>query len=359
MTESSFDRKLLSTKVLICVGSGGVGKTTISSAIGVRAAQMGLRALVLTIDPSLRLKSALGINDQTEGIVEVPDQNYPGKLYALLLQPEKLFQRFIMKSSVDSQLSAQLLRNRLFHQLSTTLSGSQEFTSLLQLAEVVQNKSYDIVILDTPPAQHAVEFLEAPEKILALFQESVVKWFVGDSKDVGFIRKIISKSTLKILSLLEKVTGSVFMHELREFFASVKSVQTSISDKSEQITKILKDEQTSFVLVTGFAQAKIQEAEYLRAYLARKDFRMWSVVINRAFFSWAKKSQNDLPIELVEDYKKWHSYQEQKMEVYKNFSLKWKQSHSVIMLPDLQNEVSGLIGLEGVASELVLACKEN
>ena len=145
------------------MGSGGVGKTTLSASFAVAAAKMGRRVLVMTIDPSRRLKVALGIESRGSAtITRVPNQNYQGEIFALLLDAESIFREFITSSSTDATVAGRLLKNRLYKELSTTLSGSQEFTSLLQLSKIATDERFDLIILDTPPAQHAIDFLEAP-----------------------------------------------------------------------------------------------------------------------------------------------------------------------------------------------------
>ncbi|MCB0408231.1 MAG: AAA family ATPase, partial [Bdellovibrionales bacterium] len=139
-------------KILVCAGSGGVGKTTVSAALGILAAQQGLRVLVLTIDPAKRLANALGLEvDEIPDAVKVPGQNYKGALYAAMVEPKKVFDDFIRKNAPNKGVVEKLLQNSLYKQLSTTLSGSQEFTSLEMLLSAYQSGKYDLVILDTPP----------------------------------------------------------------------------------------------------------------------------------------------------------------------------------------------------------------
>src|SRR5688500_18511236 len=138
-------------KVIICVGSGGVGKTTISATLGLLAARQGLRVLVMTIDPSQRLKVALQLNDTDTTIKRISLPGFKGELHALLLDAEKIFFDFVSggarKNSAHKNIGAErLFKNRLYQQLSTTLSGSQEFTSLLQLSKIVNTAEFDLVI---------------------------------------------------------------------------------------------------------------------------------------------------------------------------------------------------------------------
>lgn len=160
------------TKTIISIGTGGVGKTTMSAALAVGLSNQGKKVLVLTIDPSQRLAQALGI--KSDGEVYTVKEN----LFACTVNHEKVFKEFIFKAAAKSMSvvdTEKLLKNKLYQQLSTQLSGSQEFTSLFKLNEFVQSQKYDIVILDTPPAQHTWNFLTAPEKLARLFNEGVAQ----------------------------------------------------------------------------------------------------------------------------------------------------------------------------------------
>ena len=355
MTSVLFDR-LFNNKIIICVGSGGVGKTTVSASLAVAAAKSGKRVLVMTIDPSKRLKTALGLAPGHEtSITRVPNQNYQGEMYALLLDAEAIFREFVTSSSTDPNLADRLLKNRLYRQLSTTLSGSQEFTSLLQLSKIADEKQtderFDLIILDTPPAQHAIEFLEAPEKINALFQEKIVRWFIGEDMSGGIIQRMIATGTRTVFSALERITGSHFMRELNDFFASVRSVQTKISEKTQAVETLLHSKTTAFILVTGFDSAKLREAEELNAYLRSSGFHLDTVIINRAFVQNIEMVEPQVEA-LASEYEKWRKYHAGREKVYLEYAEKWRQNLSVIRVPDLNREVAGLAGLEGIADEL-------
>ncbi len=354
MTEALFDR-LFNNKILICVGSGGVGKTTMSASLAVAAAKRGKRVLVMTIDPSKRLKTALGLEDKSEStITRVPNQQYAGELFALLLDAESIFREFVTSSSSDPTLADRLLKNRLYKQLSTTLSGSQEFTSLLQLSKIATDERFDLIILDTPPAQHAVDFLEAPEKINALFQDKIVRWFIGEETHGGIIQRMISTGTRTVLSALERMTGSQFMRELNDFFASVRSVQAKISQKTQAVEALLHAKTTAFLLVTGFDSAKLKEAEELNTYLRSSGFSLDVVIINRAFVQNIEMTEPQDEA-LASEYQRWRDYHAGREKLYLEYAEKWRQNLTVVRIPDLNRELSGLPSLEGVADELAKA----
>ena len=170
----ALDELLKTKKVIVCCGSGGVGKTTISASLGVRAAELGLKTLVLTIDPAQRLMTSLGLKSTNEEVRVTPER-FPGELYAAMLDMKRTFDEFIVRLDPSNEVARQVLKNHVYQQLSTALNGSQEYTAMERLLQAVSSGRYDIVILDTPPTKHAIDFLNAPTKIYTLFQESIIK----------------------------------------------------------------------------------------------------------------------------------------------------------------------------------------
>ncbi|MCB0341178.1 MAG: ArsA family ATPase [Pseudobdellovibrionaceae bacterium] len=347
-------------KIIVCAGSGGVGKTTVSAALGVRAAELGLRVLVLTIDPAKRLATSLGLVPGQADEVKVQNFDCDGALFAAAIDPEKIFGEFIKASAKNPEAAERLLRNRLYKQLATTFSGSQEFTSLERLAVAAESASYDLVILDTPPAQHALEFLEAPAKIYALFQDSITKWFVGGGQSSGLFQKFVGSSTRTVFRALEKVTGSQFIGELTDFFASIRSVQERVSERSQQVDKLLKSEQTGFVLITGFDEAKLKETEGFNRELKKSGYNLQAVVVNRAFpvwmsserIQWRQSHEADLMARLEQFYQKFLSYHQNRQAVYDSFQKNLSDQLPLIRIPDMNKDIYGIDGLKLLAEEI-------
>jgi len=274
-----------STKTLICIGSGGVGKTTMAASIGVGLACAGKKILVLTIDPSLRLAQALGIKTDGE-LHRVPlnlgaNTNSGGELWSCIINHKKTFEWFIRSASQNSDIEV-LLQNRLYQQLSGRLSGSQEFTALISLYRFVSAKEYDLVILDTPPSQHTWNFLRAPEKISALFNEGVASWFREPPKNKkGVFRKILNLGTAQVLKTLETLTGSFFMKELSAFFGAVQKWQAPLADYVMNCHRLLVSAETEFILVTALDSSRIIEAQKLSREIQKQGYYLTSVIINR------------------------------------------------------------------------------
>ncbi|MEK6629074.1 MAG: ArsA-related P-loop ATPase [Bdellovibrionota bacterium] len=298
---------LPSTKTLICIGSGGVGKTTMAASIGVGQASSGKKVLVLTIDPSLRLAQALGI--KTDGELHQVNlaSDSKGELWSCIINHKKTFEWFIRsaadKDSDDTSGRANieaLLQNKLYQQLSGRLSGSQEFTSLISLYRFVSSNKFDLVILDTPPSQHTWNFLRAPEKISALFNEGVASWFRQNNDQPHtkksvlkkmFNLKILSYGTTQVLKALEVLTGSYFMKELSAFFEAVQKWQGPLENYVMSCHRLLISAETEFVLVTALDSSRITEAQKLSREIQKQGYRLSSVIINR-IPSWTHAQKN-------------------------------------------------------------------
>ncbi|MCB9025708.1 MAG: ArsA family ATPase [Bdellovibrionaceae bacterium] len=341
-------------KIIVCVGTGGVGKTTVAASLGIQAAKEGKRVLVLTIDPAKRLAQTLGLENSLNGNILVPEQNYRGKLYAGWVDPETCFNDFVRSNSKDNKKVAKILNNTLYKQLSTNLSGSQEFTSLDRLYREVTGGNFDLVILDTPPAQNAMDFFNAPEKIYALFQRSITRWFAGESKDQNIFAKIINRGTLTVLAALEKLTGAAFIGELADFFTSIQDIQEVISQRSLDVHKMLMEPTTQFILVSTYDKIKILEAKDIYTQFKRFGFNLYSVFINRCLPEWDEPQE-----ELKELYSKFidlHKTTEGEIDSFR------KLLHSEVLLykiQDLESDLTGIQGLSALSDKISVALKEN
>ena len=261
--------ELFQHEVLVCVGTGGVGKTTSAAALGVKAAQAGKRVLVLTIDPAQRLATSLGLSEEARAkgeIVEVPPSEFAqppkGQLFASVIQAQKIFDDFICSEAPADQ-AERLMKNRLYQQLTTRLAGSQEFTSLEKLLQCHEDQRFDLIVLDTPPAQHSLDFLGAPLKLHALFQSSVTQWFLNSKgdKEQGWLKRTLSGGKDRAFSILKQLTGSDFIRELQEFFELAQAWQKKLGQRMVDVHRLLTSEKTAFVLVTSFDEAKLERAD--------------------------------------------------------------------------------------------------
>ncbi|MGE3974997.1 MAG: ArsA family ATPase [Bdellovibrionales bacterium] len=273
--------ELLQKKVIVCAGTGGVGKTTLSASLAVAAAQQGKCVLVLTIDPAKRLATALGIEALGREDRRVPEQNYPGELFAAVVDSKFVFDDFVVRALPDKTDCEKILKNRIYQKLSTSLSGSQEFTSLERFLMSYRSKKYDLIVLDTPPAGHAMDFLDGAAKLEALFQDSVLKWFVKPFQRTGLIVQIVNRSTNIAFSALERLTGAEFLKELFEFFSTIYVIKDALLEEVRSIQQVLENKETAFVIVSGFDSTKLEESQDFYDYLQKRRYRFGALIVNR------------------------------------------------------------------------------
>lgn len=343
----------------MCAGSGGVGKTTMSAALGVRAAELGLRTLVLTVDPAKRLATALGLELSDDADRSVPLKNMSGSLSAAVVDSKKVFDKFIRTHASGSDVVDRIMKNRLYQQMSTTLAGSQEFTALERLLQASESELYDLVILDTPPTKHAMDFLTAPQRLSSLFSETITRWFSpSDEKPKGFIAAIVGKGTRTVLKSLEILTGGQFIEELIDFFAAVRTIQKVLRERSLAAEALLTNENTKFFVVTSFDAAKLTEATYLRGQLKRMGYRLQAVIINRAFPLWLPDDEKESATgsESVQKmqafFDQFRDYYRTRYKLYEDFAAALDQSVVVARIPEYRQDVHGLEDLKSLAETL-------
>lgn len=324
-------------QVLVCIGSGGVGKTSIAASLAVLAAEAGYSTLVLTIDPSRRLAQTLGIENQSE-IVKVPGQKFKGELYASIVDHKKTFDEFIRLSTKYSESAKKILDNKLYQQLSTNLSGSQEFTCLEKLYSVHESKKFDVIVLDTPPAEHAIDFLEAPQKLSRLFNEGIAKWFRDPSgKKQNLFVQIINQSTKQVLRALEVLTGSGFIRELSDFFVRIEEHREKLQERVLKSQTLLMSPETEFFLVTSPDPVKLKEAQRIAKVIKKNGYQLKQVIINRSTPLWL----NQINIEKVK-HKILHSFTAEMISYYKTAKVEFSKYGEHIEVPEWPEEISDL-----------------
>ena len=340
------------SKIIICVGSGGVGKTTVAAAIGVMAAKLGKRVLVLTIDPSLRLAQTLGIHSSE--ISMVPGQNYSGELFAGIIEHKKIFDDFVIKAAGGEEKAQRIFRNKLYQEMTQGLSGSQEFSALEKLLSCAQSAKYDLIVLDTPPTQHALDFLKAPGQLQALFNEKIAQWFrTAEGGGPGFFQNLIGLGTRQILHVLETLTGREFIHQLSDFFLTIKDWQGYLFNRTVEMQRLLAKNTTSFCLVTSFDGAKLKEAEFFQKEIIQGGYHLRHVVFNRAAPVWVSKDKPVGMSHFEEDlYSRLHAFYQRRDSQMNEFALKFGPEVELIRIHDFMDSLSGLDEIELVSKEM-------
>lgn len=330
------------TEIIICIGSGGVGKTTVAASLGVWGALQGKTVLVLTVDPARRLATTFGLTDDgSEQKIEFPKAN--GELWASVLNSKQTFDDFVLKAASKGADMSSILKNKLYQQLSTTLNGSQEFTALEKLYTAYESKKYDLIILDTPPTKHAIDFLKSPQKISILFSEPVAKWF-KQSKATNFMQQLLQLGTQKVLQTLQTLTGSDFISELRAFFVSIEGWQKRLEERTQKVNKLLLSKNTIFNLVTAFDAAKIEEAKDFAQQIIESGYQLKILTINRSYPNWLPKPFNT-GTEIDQLCLNLNKYYEARLSSFEQMT-KSINNLEILMLPEYDQDIAELNGLQ-------------
>jgi anion-transporting ArsA/GET3 family ATPase len=245
--------------------------------------------------------------------------------------------------------------------MSTTLAGSQEFTALERLLQAYESDKFDLVVLDTPPTKHALDFLSAPQRINSLFQDAVTKWFMDpNEKSQGFIAGLVGRGTRTLIKYLETLTGEQFIQELVDFFNAIRSIQKVLRERSQKIEQILTGPEARFAVVTSFDAAKLKEALYLRGELVKHGYRLQAVVINRAFPLGVPPEINSAPPEVDKElyarvldfFKRFKEYHSIRYTYYDEFARSLDPSITIVRVPEYQRDIYGVSDLQALAKVL-------
>ena len=270
--------------LVIVVGSGGVGKTTLAASMGVLSARQGRDTLVMTFDPSLRLKQTLGVGDEAK-LREVPVAfDAPGKLHASLLDARLTFDRLIERYAPDEESRRRVLGNRFYQHLSGTLGGILEYMAVERLFEVASDGRYGQVVLDTPPTRQALDFLEAPKRIVGFLDSGALRvalkpWF----DDEGRLRAASKWGMLgrRAERFLDEVVGMDLLRDMAEFFQAFGPLYEGFRDRAVEVGELLRSRQTLFVLVTGPGEERIPDTLFFARKLEEAGYNLGPVVVNR------------------------------------------------------------------------------
>ena len=269
-------------RILVCVGSGGVGKTTTAAAIGVAAARQGRRTVVLTVDPAQRLKDALGIGTLDGRPRRVP-LGRGHHLDAMLLDVKRTFDELVRGLATRPEQADRVLENRLYQNLSSTLAGTAEYMAIESVQRLVDEGRHDLLVVDTPPARHAVDFLAAPRRLLALLDSRAFAILKDPTSILPAAGSRIAHLVLGgVLRGLERFTGVTLVREIGEFVGAIEALTGALRDRVAETQALLRSDATSLVLVTAPEPRLTTETSALVRALAEVELRLDGVIVNRA-----------------------------------------------------------------------------
>ncbi|HEX7298056.1 MAG TPA: ArsA family ATPase [Solirubrobacteraceae bacterium] len=277
--------RLHDKRVIICAGSGGVGKTTISAALAMGLAAEGKRVAVVTIDPARRLADALGLDDLgNEPHLVDPDRlaghgiEVKGELWAMTLDPKRTFDELIGRLAPDAGVRDEVLSNRIYQQLSGAVAGSQEFTAVAKLYELDRSGRFDVLVLDTPPSRNALDFLDAPDRLTGFFEGRALRAFLAPT---GLAARVVGRGTSVVFSVLKRLTGVDLLDDLAVFFRVLGGLIEGFKERAARVKALLRDERTTFVIVTSPEREPVEEAIFFTGKLGDAGMRFGALVVNR------------------------------------------------------------------------------
>ncbi len=233
--------------IVVCCGSGGVGKTTVSAAFALEAARRGRRACVVTIDPAKRLADALGIDTLANTPSRI-DGDWPGELWALMLDPKGTFDELIARYASTPEQAEGILSNRIYRNLTGALSGTQEYMAIEKLYELSEEGRYDLVVVDTPPTRNALDFLDAPRRLTRFLGHRLFQLLLMPTR--AYLRAV-SVATQALLRTISKVAGAEIVHDAVAFFQAFEGMEEGFRTRADHMRKLLARRTTAFVLVTS------------------------------------------------------------------------------------------------------------
>ncbi|GAB3453670.1 ArsA family ATPase [Streptomonospora sediminis] len=271
------------TRIIVCCGAGGVGKTTTAAALGVRAARHGRDSVVITVDPARRLAQSMGLRelDNTPRPVELPAADgaaVPGSLHAMMLDMKRTFDE-IVEAHADPERAQQILANPFYQSLSSSFSGTQEYMAMEKLGQLRESGTWDLIIVDTPPSRSALDFLDAPERLGRFLDSRLIK-ILGAPPATGAF-KVLGAGVGMVTGVIAKVVGAQALKDVQSFVSAFDAVFGGFQERAERTYRLLQARGTGFVVVSAPEDDSLREAEYFIERLRNDRMPLAGIVLNR------------------------------------------------------------------------------
>jgi anion-transporting ArsA/GET3 family ATPase len=272
--------------IVVCCGSGGVGKTTTAAVLALAGARAGRNAVVVTIDPARRLANALGLEALSNAAHEIdrqlwdPDGEAPpgGRLSALMLDTKSTFDHLVLKYSIDPAQGERILENRFYRNISGALAGTQEYMAMEKLHELHEEGGYELIVIDTPPSRNALDFLDAPARLTRLLDNKVFRLVMAPTRASFRVANFALQAFFRTVS---RLIGTEVVDDLVLFFQAFEGMEDGFRRRAHRVLELLSDERTAFVLVTAPARDAVSEAGYFAHRLEAAGLKISGLVVNR------------------------------------------------------------------------------
>jgi anion-transporting ArsA/GET3 family ATPase len=284
--ESAVEELIAESRVVICCGSGGVGKTTIAAVLALEGARRGRNTCVVTIDPAKRLADALGL----EALSDTPspidrkrwDENDAaapgGSISALMLDTKSTFDQLVTGNAETEEQAQRILDNRFYRNVSGALGGTQEYMAMEKLHELHESGSFDLIVVDTPPTRHALDFLDAPRRLVRLLDNRIFRMLMMPTR--AYL-KVASVAVQTFLRTVAKVVGSEVIDDVVAFFRAFEGMEAGFRTRALAVEELLAAPDTAFVLVTSPRRDALEEAEFFARQLERGGQQIDALIVNR------------------------------------------------------------------------------
>jgi anion-transporting ArsA/GET3 family ATPase len=277
---ASLDEILAQRCVVVCVGTGGVGKTSVSAALSLAAAESGRRVALVTIDPARRLADALGLKELANDPSPVPldADTGGGTLDALMLDSKTTFDALVTGYSRDDEQASRILASKFYNNVSTSLSGTHEYMAMEKLYELHASGNYDLLVVDTPPTRSALAFLEAPVLLARLLDNWLYRVLTAPGR--GIVRAA-NKAAQVALRQLSRVVGAEVVEDAVAFFQAFEGMEDGFRERAQSVLDLLRSDDTAFVLVATAREDTLAEADHFLDQLAEAEISIEAITINR------------------------------------------------------------------------------
>ncbi|HEV2309688.1 MAG TPA: ArsA-related P-loop ATPase [Acidimicrobiia bacterium] len=270
--------------VIVCCGTGGVGKTTTAAVLALAAARRGRNAVVVTIDPAKRLADTLGVADLGNTAYEIPRARWAdgasdaGHLAALMLDTRATFDGLVGRYARDEEQADRILGNDFYRNIASALSGTQEYMAMEKLYELREEGGYDLIVVDTPPSRHALDFLDAPQRLTRLLDNRIFRFLMMPTRT--YLR-VASSAVQRFLRTVGKVIGADVLDDIVAFFRAFEGMESGFRTRAARVDELLLAPSTAFVLITSARRDAVDEAEFFADRLREADLGVAALVVNR------------------------------------------------------------------------------
>jgi anion-transporting ArsA/GET3 family ATPase len=360
--------RLRGKHVCICVGAGGVGKTTTSAALALGLAASGAKVAVVTIDPAARLADALGLRElsvepQLLDCAPLAAAGTPvrGELWAMRLDAKRTLDEVVTRLSPDRDTREEILANPIYRELSSAVAGSHELSAIAKLYELRHESDFDTIVLDTPPSRNAVDFIEAPTRLLGFLEGRALKYFLTPG---GLAARVFGRSTGLVFAIFARVTGLDMFGELSTFFRSMSGVLDGFSERTRGVAAMLRENATTFMVVTSPEHEPAREAVFLADTIAASGMSCGALIVNRVHFDGlggleptavrarlGRELDASLAARLAANLADFDVLARRDADTVATLSRRLAEPYP-LLVPDLGADVSDLAGLAAVAGHL-------